>query len=522
MPHKITCDELRGLWSDAGEFALIDAREEALFARGHLFSATNIPLSRMEILISAAVPRKQTRIVLSDDDDGLAERARQRLGRLGYERVEILLGGLPLWQLSGGALFSGMHVPSKSFGEVVERDLRTPAVTASELREMIGANSNLLLLDARPMGEHRDFCIPGAISCPSVEMILRAADGNEYRDRDIVVHCGGRTRAIIGAQTLIDSGKFRSVRALRNGTPGWQFIGEEGERGNTLEMTLPERASQAALEAAQAIRAGWSIEALDAGQIRHWLAGDGTRYAIDVRSSDEFEAGHLAGSRHVPGGQLLQTTEQHLVVQNSSIALIDDDGVRAVTCAMWLRRMGWRRVVTHTIGKDQPLETGPTDDSGLDESRFVSADRAFREQGSSGAQICDLRRSYEFARRHIKGSAFLTRERLADDLEKIDPSRPLILLADDLAYARLVADDARTLGRSVTVLRGGLEAWVDAGLPTESGCGDMVSRPVDAYLDPDYFDDPDVRLRECRAYLSWEIALVDHLDGEPAVRFDVR
>ena len=62
---------------DGGELALIDVREELIFSQNHLLWARNVPLSRLELRFARLVPRKTTRIVLIDDDDGL-RRARRR------------------------------------------------------------------------------------------------------------------------------------------------------------------------------------------------------------------------------------------------------------------------------------------------------------------------------------------------------------------------------------------------------------------------------------------------------------
>ena len=41
----------------------------------------------------------------------------------------------------------------------------------------------------------------------------------------MVVNCAGRTRSIIGAQSLINAGVPNKVVALRNGTMGWSLAG---------------------------------------------------------------------------------------------------------------------------------------------------------------------------------------------------------------------------------------------------------------------------------------------------------
>ena len=511
------------MYSGKGEFAVIDPREELFFARGHLFGATNMPLSRIELLLVAGVPNTTTHVVLCDDGEGHAEQAFEHLTAMGYRRVSILEGGLPAWALAGGAVFSGVNVPSKSFGEVVERDLQTPTLSALELKKKLDQKEEILLLDARPLDEHTQYCIPGSISCPSAEMILRVAEFQDFRNKSVVVHCAGRTRSIIGAQTLIDSGLFKSVRSLCNGTPGWEFEGMTTDKGDLQEAALPEVASEMAILAAQTIRAKWEIPALDTHGLTAWLENGGTRYLFDIRGEAEYSAGHVAGAQHIAGGQLLQTTDKHLVVQNAHIALIDDDGVRATTTAMWLRRMGWRNVSTYQMSPDTDvLAFGLPKSARLAGADFISVGDAHLAQQSANTYICDIRRSYEYRRAHIPRSAFLTRTELENDLAKLPEGSALILVSDDDAFAALMLRDLVSFGLDTKVLHGGIAAWRGAGLPIETGNGWLLSRPIDTYFESDHFDDFQVHLREHHAYLNWEIALIDHIVGDPAVGFEIR
>ncbi|MDQ7776910.1 MAG: rhodanese-like domain-containing protein [Paracoccus aminovorans] len=515
MTETIGIAEFRALYAGRAEFAVIDPREELVFSRGHLFGATNLPLSRLELRLGDTIPRRDTLVVLCDDGGDEAEAAARLLAGFGHGRLRILAGGISAWQLAGGAVFRGIHVPSKTFGELVEQRLRTPSITAAELEARQRAGADLLLLDARPLDEHRAYCVPGATACPSTEMIHRAAG---LRDREVVVHCGGRTRAIIGAQTLIDSGLFGSVRALENGTPGWQFAGFAVERGNGAELARPAAPAAAGLAAAARLRRAWGVPDLDAPGLRHWLAGAGTRYLIDIRSASEFVETRLPGARHVPGGELLQATEAHLAVQNAGVALVDSDGIRAVTCAVWLRRMGWAEVVTHSLAPGAPgQERGAPPDPVPPADRITVADAAAAQ--ARGALLCDIRPSPQYRRGHAAGAAWLNRGRLGRDLGPVGAAVPLVLIADDPAYAALLLRDLRALGRNVRVLHGGIEAWRAAGLAVEAGLGRLLSAPVDSYLDPDHFDEPAVHARENRAYIDWEIALPGQIGDEPAVRF---
>ena len=100
----------------------------------------------------------------------------------------------------------------------------------------------------------------------------------------------------------------------------------------------------------------WQVERIDSIPMQT----AGSRYLIDVRSHEEYAAGHIAGSLHVPGGHLLQNIDRYLVVRNATVILIDSDQVRATSVAVWLQRMGWNRVLVFSLEDDgQDMEFGP-------------------------------------------------------------------------------------------------------------------------------------------------------------------
>lgn len=518
----ISLTAFRQLYEGTLEFAVIDPREELFFSRAHLFAATNMPLSRLELLIRPTVPDLTTMIVLCDDGEGSAERAALLLAAMGYDNLHTLDGGLPAWALSGGAVFSGMSVPSKAFGEVVEHELATPTIEAAFLKQLLDSGEKILLLDARPENEHHDYCIPGSISCPSAEMIHRIADLSVEAGTKVVVHCAGRTRSIIGAQTLIDAGLFPDVVSLRNGTPAWEFEGLITEKGSRKSLPLPsDQAGPQGLRMAEQLRRDWGIAEVSAAALRK-NGGTGTRYLIDVRTLEEYLSAHFPGSRHVAGGQLLQTTERHLVVRNAEVVLFDSDGTRAVVTAVWLRRMGWTNVETCRLDTADPLlERGASVEALASSPARISVDAAAALLADGRAVVCDLRPSFAYRRGHIAGAGYLTRAEPELDYPKIPPGSDVLLMADDAALAGLVARDLASFGHSPRLIDGQMYDWKAAGHPVSEGLEWLISRPVDTYFEADHFESQEICDRENHAYLSWEIALIDHIVGEPAARFQL-
>src|SRR6185437_13190671 len=130
-------------------------------------------------------------------------------------------------------------------------------------------------------------------------------------DTTIIVNCGGRTRSIIGAQSLINAGFRNRIMSLKDGTMAWHLAGLDVVSGATRRP--PEVSPQgfaAAQAAAARVAASCGIERIDLATLARWRADADRRtvYVLDVRTPEEYAAGHLAGARSAPGGQLVQET----------------------------------------------------------------------------------------------------------------------------------------------------------------------------------------------------------------------
>src|SRR5271166_3365174 len=344
----VSPQEVREMLRDGGEIAFLDVREEGVFSEeGHPFFACSVPLSRIELVIGDLVPRLATRIVFYDGEDGLADRAAAKLADRGYRNLSVMTGGVRGWQAAGFELFTGVNVPSKAFGELVEHRCATPHIAAAELKRRLDAGEKVLIVDSRPLPEFRNMSIPGALDCPGAELVYRVPDLVPSPQTLVVVNCAGRTRSIIGAQSLRNAGLPNPVMALENGTMGWELAGLELNRGRTETAPPPSPDGlRRARELADRVVGRYAIARIDDMTLVRFRdeAEQRTLYMFDVRSPEEFAAGHLAGSRSAPGGQLVQATDAYMATRNARIVLVDDDGVRAAMTASWLVQMGCREV----------------------------------------------------------------------------------------------------------------------------------------------------------------------------------
>jgi rhodanese-related sulfurtransferase len=443
----------------------------------------------------------------------------------------VLAGGTAAWEKAGFVLFSGVNVPSKAFGEWVEHEYGTPSVDPAELDAMMRSGADMVVLDSRPMDEFHRMSIPGAVDVPGGELVYRIGALVPRPETTVVVNCAGRTRSIMGAESLRSAGVPNRVVALRNGTMGWELAGLRCARGETASFPagVPAGAEQARRRAAD-FAAKRGVRVLDAAALPALLAGaERTTYVLDVRDPAEFAAGHLPGSGSAPGGQLVQATDRWIAVRGARIVLVDDDGVRARMAGGWLREMGGWDVHALQAGPEALTERGPPRPPSCPEAGAVRADRITAEElsallapgGSGGAEVVQLSRSLEFREGHIPGARWGVRTRLAALAPFAADGRGtvVVLAAEDETLARLAVGELRGLTAApVRVLEGGMAAWRAAGLPLRADRRTPADAEcVDAYLRP--YDRNEGVEDAMREYLSWEVDLVREVARDGDARF---
>ena len=520
MAAQVDARTLKSWLSDGSEIALLDVREAGQFGEAHLFFAVPLPYSRFELGLTRLVPNPSARLVLCDDGDGVSERAARRAEDLGYRNIHILAGGAPAWGRAGYTLYAGVNVPSKTFGELVEHRRHTPRITAQRLQAMREAGENMVIVDGRPYAEYHRMNIPDGICCPNGELALRIGDIAPDPTTKIVVNCAGRTRSIIGAQTLIDFGVPNPVVALENGTQGWFLAGFKVENGATrrhAEEISGDLTARRARARAFAGRHGVGFVAFE--QVQAWRDDTSrTTYLLDVRTEKEVAAHRVPGAVHAPGGQLIQATDQWVGVKGARLVLLDDELVRAPMVAGWMRQLGHEAYVLEG-GRPKLVVSGSEgvhpDVAAIEQAAAKRiSPRELADALSAGTtQVIDVRPSMSYRKGHIPSALWSIRPRIAT---AADRAKEIVLVADDpivgvLAKRELI--DAGISDDTFLTLAGGFDAWRDAGLP--------VAASPDTPPDKDCIDflfftarrhdnDPEA----ARQYLAWETGLLAQLDEQ--------
>lgn len=506
------------------ELALVDVREEDPYAKGHPLFAVNIPLSKLELEVFDRIPRCDTAITVYDDGEGLAELAVHRLETLGYSDVRLLEDGLQGWRDAGGELFIDVNVPSKAFGELVEHERDTPSLPAEEVRALLDQNADVVILDARRFDEYQTMSIPGGISVPGAELVLRARELAPDPKTRIIVNCAGRTRSLIGTQSLINAGLPNPIAALRNGTIGWLLAGQTLEHGQArrfAEVDEVTRAQSASAARQVADRAG--VQRTTLAQWQQWQAdASRTTYLFDVRTPEEFRLSHLPAARSTPGGQLVQETDHFASVRGARVVLVDDDGVRANMSASWLAQMGWEVAVIDDAQHSDFTASGEWQPNDPEASNVetISAHTLQQWQAEGSVALLDFTSSANYVKQHIPGAWWALRSQLQDVLYNVPDAERYVLTCGTSRLARFAVAEVEALtGQPVFLLEGGTASWKSANLPLEGGEERLAAARTDRYRRP--YEGTEAPPEAMQAYLDWEFGLVAQLARDGTHGFKV-
>ena len=522
MTSIVKAETLKQWLHDGQEIALFDVREFGQFSNSHIFLASNLPYSRLEVDATRLVPRRGVRIVLCDDGCAdLATRAASRLEALGFIHLWILEGGTVAWAAAGYKLFGGVNVPSKTFGELVEQFHHTPQVRAIDLVKMKENGEDFIILDGRPFAEYQQMNIPGASCCPNGELPYRIRQLVPSESTKIVINCAGRTRSLIGAQTLINFGIKNPVFALENGTQGW-FLADlplaygSGDCHPAIDECADVPAGQ---QAAERLATRYEVPTVDAVTVNKWLQeSDRSLFLCDVRTADEFRTGSLPGAQHTPGGQLVQATDEFIGVRNSRVVLFDTENIRAKVTASWLKQMGWD---VYVLAEGTAANLPTSAKSQLESARLPLIECEVLAEGLSSETLAafDLRSSTEYRTLHATKSVWAIRPSIVTAAK--DLVVPIVLIANEIGVARVAREDLLATGMTdVRILQGGFEAWRDRGLPTESTPDNPAYADCVDYL---FFEHQLQESKDAaRRYLTWEVDLTGQLDAQERAMFRLK
>ena len=184
----------------AGGAMVIDGRDPDEFGRGHLTGSINVGLNGRYAEFAGSVVPSDVDIVLVVDD-GFEREAKNRLGRIGFDRVV-------------GYLEHPTSVMAANPGRVQ----RASRMTAAEYEARKDSIDGLQLVDIRNPGEYAIGTIPGAAAIPVGQLGKRLDELDP--DAPTIVFCAGGYRSSVGASVLRQAG-FSDVSDILGGYGAW-------------------------------------------------------------------------------------------------------------------------------------------------------------------------------------------------------------------------------------------------------------------------------------------------------------
>ena len=514
MKLKITPETVRSWISDKEEVAFIDVREIGQHTNGHPFFSISIPYSLFEFNIKILVPNKQTRVILIDNNNGISDLVYNIAHQMGYSNISIIEGGVEEWVSAGYKLFDGINVPSKSFGELIEKYFHTPSITAKELAQKQKNNENYIVIDGRPFLEYNKMSIPKSICCPNAELFYRVSSYIKDINTEIIINCAGRTRSIIGAQTLIDFGIKNKVKALENGTQGW-FLSElslEHNKNKYLEVLPNDIETQQLQNKVLKLTNDLNIDLINLKKAQQLIIDKKkSTFIFDVTTSKTISI--TPGTiMNVPGGQLIQATDKYIGVWKATVILVDDgDLIRAGTTSFWLKKMGYEvYILKEGLLKAQTLKFTKEIDHKLIDLDFINLEDLVKIKKQI---LYDIRSSKDFCKMRIKNSIWLNRAHLYR--EKIKTDDPIIIITDNLEKASLIVKDLKQKDKGAIIK---VYKWNQNEITSYPSVIDVTIETLSEQNNIDFNFHTHMRhdgnKEHAKQYLEWEINLVSKMDKQ--------
>ncbi|WP_071058209.1 rhodanese-like domain-containing protein [Pelistega sp. MC2] len=519
--------QLKDWLSDHHEIALLDIREHGQYGENHLFYAVSAPFSVLEDRVVYLVPRVTTRIVLYGNhaEESIVRTCMERLNQLGYQNVYILIGGVESWEAAGFNTFAGVNVPSKTFGELAEHFYHTPCISAKELYDLQHqASANYIVLDGRPLSEYQKMNIPGSICCPNGELALRATELAPDPQTTIIINCAGRTRSIIGAQSLINLGLPNPIFALENGTQGWylaDFTLEHHADRVYPDIISSKRVVELQLKAAK-LSERFALAKVTVDEVHRWLDEDEvTVYLCDIRTAKEYHNSHWPSLiRHTPGGQLVQATDEFIGVRNARIVLIDTDNIRAIVTATWLKQLGWDVYLLPDDGDLKRLSTIKREVTyQLNHTQVYDEEQLIQLiEDNADLIIFDARASNEYRKVHLQNSQWIIRP-LITQLAPQNKHTKILIIGDSKVKNLCLAQDFEQLGFKqiyISTITANFFHHTDLPISTDS----TVLQDKDC-IDFLFFvhDRHQGNKKAAQQYLAWETNLIKQIDAQEKATF---
>lgn len=192
----------------------------------------------------------------------------------------------------------------------------------------------------------------------------------------------------------------------------------------------------------------------------------GGAIVLDARSPEAFAGGHIPGALNVGLSNSFSTWAGTVLEESDSVVLILEDPDRLWEATWQLLRTGYGPPLGWLSGGMQAWRTSGESVEVVDE---ISVRAVKKLMDDSDMTVLDVRQPAEWAEGHIPGARFITGAEIPERLDELSTTEPLAVVCGSGYRSAVIASFLRTRGHGeVHNVIGGMSAWRNAGLPTES------------------------------------------------------
>ena len=366
-------------------------------------------------------------------------------------------------------------------------------IAAEQLEQLFNDTKPFALIDVREPGEYNSSHIPGSSLMPRrrLEFDLHLAVPHAGT---LIVLCDDDGRRVSEAASTVEALGFDNVAWLEGGINRWMSLDLPTEWG----VNVPSK------DFGEKVEVVHHVPEIDAIELRSRMDRGDKMVILDSRTPEEYRRFCIPGGRSVPGGELaLRITDITADLDPDTTVVVNCAGrTRSIIGTRILQRMGLdREVVGLKNGTSGWVLAGYELESGADRDLLPSvspegraaaeayADRCAAEDGvrfldiagldaladrsiSESVYFIDVRTTEEYDRGRIPGFRWFPGGQCvqrSDDVAVVK-NAPIVFCCDGKARAALTGSWFRQLGyEEVYAIDGGIQAWVAAGRPLESG-----------------------------------------------------
>jgi hydroxyacylglutathione hydrolase len=182
---------------------------------------------------------------------------------------------------------------------------------------------------------------------------------------------------------------------------------------------------------------------------------------VDIRSNTEYGAGHIPNSINIGLGGQFASWAGTLIPIGSPIALVAQSEEQIEEAFIRLARVGHESVRGFILMANYKNRVKTIEQLTVQEvSDLTKAARV---------QFVDVRGPAEHAGAHAPGTVNITLNKIADDLDKLDPAVPTYVICQGGYRSSIATGILENAGfKTIFNVTGGTAAWIAAGLETEA------------------------------------------------------